>query len=81
MESPVSKYTSIGVLIRQDFCCKLCTTRIGLATSWYKNVIPIDDPYWTRSKTPLCHRKSPLRAYCAECKPERSRRRRTSLGS
>lgn len=47
-QTTVSQYTSIGVLINQNFTCRLCAARIGLSTSWYERVIPIDDPYWSR---------------------------------
>ena len=71
--------TGIGVLIRQGWQCRVCDAPIRLSTAWYQNVIPLTDPYWERSKTPLAFRKSPLRAYCRTCRPEGSRLRRTSL--
>ena len=71
--------TGIGVLIRQGWQCRVCDAPIRLSTAWYQNTIPLTDPYWERSKTPLAFRKSPLRAYCCTCRPEGSRLRRTSL--
>lgn len=71
--------TGIGVLIRQGWQCRACDAPIRLSTAWYQNTIPLTDPYWERSKTPLAFRKSPLRAYCRTCRPEGSRLRRTSL--
>ena len=47
-EKLVSQYTSIGVLVRQNFECRTCTARIGLRTSYFENVIPIHDPYWDK---------------------------------
>ena len=67
------------MLIRQGWQCRACDAPIRLSTAWYQNTIPLTDPYWERSKTPLAFRKSPLRAYCRTCRPEGSRLRRTSL--
>lgn len=75
----VSQYTSIGVLIRQRFCCRACGDRIGLKSSFFERVIPIDDPLWERLRRPLTDRQSPLRAYCGVCSPAGSRTRSNRL--
>lgn len=75
----VSQYTSIGVLIRQRFCCRACGDRIGLKSSFFQRVIPLDDPLWERLRRPLTDRASPLRAYCGVCSPAGSRTRSNRL--